>query len=194
MHKLTLSRHPFIKDVCIDTHQEKKHIIITGQNGVGKSTFLGQVRDAVKRHCTEILPNHHTTYKNDYFDVLAKYNAEPVFLKKKALETELHSKLNDVYSHGSFCELEFNSHTAVDLLKGNAAVQAFFNAKRTTKVDGVRAVETAEITPQKIDHPLSHKFKQHLVNSRSQLAFARYDGDENEAAKLEGWFTKLDEF
>ncbi|NQZ07935.1 MAG: ATP-binding protein [Algicola sp.] len=194
VHKLTLSRHPFIKDVCIDTHQEKKHIIITGQNGVGKSTFLGQIKSAIVYSKLQFTKISIDNRRSRYFKVLDAATAEKDKFKRKVLEKELELELDNVNRYSSFCDLEYDSQKAIDLLKGDAAIQAFFNAKRTTKVENVESVRTAEIESTHVDQPLSHRFKQHLVNSRSQLAFARDDGDESEAENLNVWFIKLDEF
>ncbi|MFT4925077.1 MAG: putative ATP-binding protein involved in virulence [Phenylobacterium sp.] len=194
IHKLTLSRHPYISDVCIDTKQKKKHIIITGKNGVGKSTLLNEIKSAVQVSQGDFKKHNLVSIRQAYFEHLERYQSETDPLIKRALEPKLKSQLNNVTSKATFCDLDYNNQTAVDLLKGQAAIQAFFNAKRTTEFGTVESVGSTKITPQEIDQPLSSKFKQHLVNSRSQFAFAQVDGEEEEAKNLNTWFTTLDEF
>ena len=58
----------------------------------------------------------------------------------------------------------------------------------------VTAVSSSKVDSQAIDKPLAQLFKQHLVNSRSQLAFAKDDGDEQEIKSLTAWFNQLDRF
>lgn len=159
IQKLTLSDHPYIKDACIDTQGERRHIIITGKNGVGKSTFLEEIKKRIE---------------------------------VKAKAAGVGSKF--VRASRSKCAIEFNSDTGIALLDTNNAIKAFFAAKRDLKVDKVDTVTSASIEVQPLDSPLSQQFKQYLVNSRSQLAFAKDEGEQNEVDNLEHWFTKVDDF
>jgi predicted ATPase len=194
VHQIKLSDHPFINDVCIDTHNEKKHIIITGKNGIGKSTLLHQIKSAIHHLSNRDSPNLYLYFRHEYLTVLSSYKQQTDPLKKQSEKLTLDKKLSEMNQHSSFCDLLYNNQTAVDMQRANQAVQAFFNAKRTTEFANVTGVSPAEVIPQQLDQPLAAKFKQHLVNSRSQFAFAQVEGEEEEALNLDKWFKRLNEF
>lgn len=159
--KLMLVDHPYIGDACIDTQQQKKHIIITGPNGVGKSTFLNTIKSTMQVMTNRVMTS---------IEQMEKVRTSPVH-----------------------CKLHLNSKEGFNKLN-QQAVYAFFNAKRTTEQQEVKTVSSSKVKSQDIDQPLAQLFKQHLVNSRSQLAFAKDDGDEQEVKSLMAWFEKLDQF
>lgn len=199
IHQLSVTGHPYIKDVAIDCQGEKQHIIITGKNGSGKSTFLDEVKRRVSIQFNEIRKvirsrSDINSIRQRYANALSQYNSSTEPLTKKSLHTKVQSRLASVNRYTTFCDLSFNNRTAIDLLQGNAAVQAFFNAKRTTTLEDVSAISATDIEPQAIDKPLSPNFKQHLVNSRSQLSFAKDEGDQQDIDNLSHWFKQLDLF
>jgi predicted ATP-binding protein involved in virulence len=73
-------------------------------------------------------------------------------------------------------------------------IQTSFDAKRTIKLTKVTAVKAAEVQTVNAKKSASEQFLQHLVNRKTQQAYALADGNESESDEITDWFSKLESY
>ena len=191
--EIRLAEHPYIKQKGIhiqSTNQEKRNIIITGRNGCGKSTLLKQIK-----YYLSTISKKNGIIHNDYFRS-QWLDAHQTFIKlsPKAAQyshaqddtLQKYSQLND---HGGLAGIIFNNSN-IDNFNN---VLAYFEAKRVTDLSKPENI-TAPIAKEMAigNHNSGKEFIHHLVNRRSQLAFALEDNDTSEVEEIRSWFTTLD--
>ena len=191
--EIRLAEYPYIKQKGIhiqSTNQEKRNIIITGRNGCGKSTLLKQIK-----YYLSTISKKNGIIHNDYFRS-QWLDAHQTFIKlsPKAAQyshaqddtLQKYSQLND---HGGLAGIIFNNSN-IDNFNN---VLAYFEAKRVTDLSKPENI-TAPIAKEMAigNHNSGKEFIHHLVNRRSQLAFALEDNDTSEVEEIRSWFTTLD--
>jgi predicted ATPase len=196
VYDVSLNKHPYIQDIHIDTPNTFQNIIITGKNGVGKSTFLNQLMSAIDKSKELDSSSTFHFWRKSYFELLEKRNEylDLDELSLAAIDKEIESALSSVTFHASFCDVKFSSEKALHYKNHDAAVIVYFAAKRDTKVNKITNIESPVVKPVKYDRDLASDFLKHLANCRSQLAFAMADGDNKEVNELKQWFANLDDF
>jgi len=187
--------HPFIKhsEVRIkSSDKSKKNIIITGRNGFGKSTLLR----AIKGHLQQKLGDHQNF---DQFKAQKKRQVDNFNTKKKefySLESassknklEFNNQCASIAQSGYLLDVEFNSPANAK----HQYVLSYFEARRMTDLQKPNNITAPRLNKDAIGaNTAGKKFLSHLVNRRSQLAFANEEGDKVEASYIRNWFKKLD--
>ncbi|MEZ8296495.1 AAA family ATPase [Vibrio splendidus] len=195
VYDIRLANHPYIKDLNIDSDNKFSHIIITGRNGVGKSTLLEQLLQAIEKGKKELdTYEQNSFWRRNYLETKQKYVSETDSLVKQSLHNQLLSDLSTVNFQASFCDVKFNSPKAIHLKTHGSAVIAYFPAKRINQVNQISNIGAPEVKVSNPKEDLARTFIQHLANCRSQLAFAESDGDIEDSASLRQWFNNLDSF
>lgn len=181
--------HPYVKQKLINIvvpDGERKNIIITGKNGCGKSTLL----DSIK---TNISKNGKANNRNQ--DTLDKLNLQ---LKETQFSSPMYTLLAQrakSYAEGVIRDASFVNvtYSNPELFDRKDSVLAYFEAKRMTNLTKPKHISAPNITHEVIGkHTAGQTFIHHLVNRRSQLAFANEEGGEKEAKEIRSWFDSLD--
>jgi predicted ATP-binding protein involved in virulence len=189
------SNHPYVKPNNINISipgGENKNIIITGRNGCGKSTLLRSIKGHILHKKRS---GNSASQISQFKKTVLKFTGEleslevgsPAYLEKlrninghyPAL-IDLGGFINIIYSD----EVNFNN---------DQNILAYFEAKRFINLTKPQHISTPKLTQVPIgEHTGGQKFIHHLVNRRSQLAFANEDNDNFEVQKIRQWFENLD--
>ncbi|MCP4984729.1 MAG: AAA family ATPase [Colwellia sp.] len=191
--EIHLNSHPYIKQSDIEivsSNNEKRNIIITGRNGCGKSTLLNLIKSYISASSrnNRALTAH---FKSIYDKATEKLSSIPANSPQFAVaKSEVDKAMNDFTDNGGFIKLNFfNQH----FLSDKNHVLAYFEAKRLTDLSKPQNITSSQLEPKKIgDHNAGKEFIHHLVNRRSQLAFALEDNSTAEVEEIRNWFTTLD--
>ncbi|HIF9519266.1 TPA: AAA family ATPase [Photobacterium damselae] len=192
--KVAFDSHPFIKQQNIQIESKdssKRNIIITGRNGCGKSTLLSLIKSHIRAlSSNRALPqaHFHQRYKIVSRELAETPKTDP---KYKSVKEDYDRALTDSVNYGGFANVTFSDQSLFNN-KNNAL--AYFEAKRLTDLSKPQNITAPELTEKQIgDHNAGTLFIHHLVNRRSQLAFANEDGDIEEAESIRMWFQKLNQ-
>lgn len=160
---------------------EKRHIIITGKNGTGKSTLLSSIH------------NFYINYRHDPGTGIAARKL--IELQRKGGLSVAEQKEYDIYSTqlenyvavcGVFDPLQENKPSNFDPL------HVFFHARRQMDPVQPTGITNAQLSIGGMgDAHLHQQFLQYIVNLRAQMSFARDDGDEGRANEIAKWFSDL---
>jgi len=168
--------------------KEKKHLIITGKNGSGKTSLLLEL----KQFLTQISngqDENNEKYYNDYEEIL-----KIIYDLKTSREThEVISEINKwndrIKGYGGTI-LTFNNRKNILLLNiKNKFLLSYFEAKRTIALKPPTGIEKIELKEKYgIEEKANSEFIQYIVNLKADRSFAKDDNDLETVKKIDEWF------
>lgn len=196
--KIEIENVRHLKGITIDIDEhERKHLIITGKNGSGKTSVLEAMKSYFKHHY-EISDTK--DFKNDYenLDKLLSHeligenerkliNQFKMFSGSEAVIDNLRENI-ELLAKG--VDVKLNS--SVDFIRSHY-VLIYIKSKKDSNVlvpNGVSKINLKGF--YSIDERISKYFIQHLVNLKTEASFAQLDGDTEAAQKIEHWFKNFE--
>jgi predicted ATP-binding protein involved in virulence len=180
---------------------ERKHLILTGKNGSGKTSVLLEIKNWL-----EMIEN------DIYLDIIKSMRV--VEVRGKAMRdlenngtaglsplasqvawagSVQHDKAKEKIEKYSNIELKFTSIDISDKYKKGNYILSYFGAKRKLTIDipkGINKISTRE--KYGMDENIGKEFIQHIVNLKADSSFARDDNDENTAHRIDNWFVNFE--
>ncbi|WP_404989140.1 AAA family ATPase [Clostridium culturomicium] len=203
INQIIIDKLRHLENIIIDTSDtnNKKNIIITGKNGVGKTTLLESIKQFLK-----------SLEDNIYYGITFEYKNSIEYLKKRIDEIEnginvkadnpleksrcIESMKNlqsaiDKYEKG--IKVKFNDDTdLINKFKNGDFILAYFKARRDSKVIVPEVVSTVELENNySIEADIDTKFLDYLVYLKTQQSFARNEDDMETVEAIGKWFDKF---
>lgn len=146
---------------------ERKHLLLTGKNGSGKTSCLETLVDCFKAIISNLKTPPEKQLKNDKFALL----------------------INSVINDG--VEIYFTSDWNC-LVEGNF-VLAYFPANRKANILLAKGVENVQLanTYDLSDDPTENLVK-YMVHLKTQQAYARQVGDSKTESDIQNWFNRFE--
>lgn len=172
------------------SEKERKHLILTGKNGSGKTSVL----KAITRYLESI--------QNKDFIKMKNYSVELERLEKELLKDSTdydnimeHRKLQENYNY-YFREIELDISDEVNfenLYDQGKFILAYFDAKRNPSIEIPNSVPKIQLNKSyKINEDIGNVFLKYLVYLKTQQSFARNENDEQIVDKIEKWFINFE--
>ena len=164
----------------------RQHLIITGKNGSGKTSLL----EEIKKFLAQI---ENGVYKSYFLYKKAVRNTKE-FLKHTPNDMQAVDNLKyqqSVLSYFGGTELYFsdNEIETVNKFQEGKFILAYFGAKRTDKMIVPTNVEKVNLQSiYGLDEKANVDFIRYIVSLKADRSFARDEGDEQEAKKIDDWF------
>ncbi len=173
-------------DIPIDEN-EKKHLIITGRNGSGKTSLLNALVELfqvfIKGKSLSFVEILEEELKDEKDESINKKNLQ--FLAFNKANADATGKINLKFSH---IDDIFKKVQERDL------IFAFYTANRKTKVQIPRSPEKPNLDPViKITDSKQSEFVKFLVDLKIQEALARNENAISDAKKIKEWFDNFEE-
>lgn len=174
--EININKVRHLQNIIIKLSQEKrKHLILTGKNGSGKTSVLNAIRDYLK------------VFEDADYHCIGKSPIEQLMLKKD----KILSKIGNYYK-GFKIFLNSESDTYEKYQNGNF-ILAYFDAKRLSQIEVPKSVEKVKLEDKySIDNSPCRLFVKYLVDLKTQQAFARNENDMSEVNKIEIWFKNFE--
>lgn len=172
--KISIQKLRHLENIGIDvSHDERKHLLLTGKNGTGKTTLLKAMEKT-----------------------LAAINAQKWNGYKNFIHSQNTNKFNQM-TYGNFkngIDILFNEEKDLDALFAKGAfVTAFFAATRTTSMEAAHGVEDIKLdTAYAFSHAPANLLLKYLVHLKTQQAYAISEKDAEAADSIEAWFARFE--
>lgn len=205
--KINKVRH--LQDMLIEiSDNERKHLMITGKNGSGKTSLLNAVRsNLIGIQNSQLLQI--PTWKQN-IDI---YNQEIISFESKLLDEKDEQKRiqfkNNIVSYQDQIKYYENlifQFSDVNLIINNLEfiqeeyskggfIISFFDAKRSTLLktpNGIQKLDLQEV--YRVEDKANQNFIQYLVNLKAQRSFARDDNKLQTVEEVDNWFSTFEHF
>ncbi|MFN8576109.1 MAG: AAA family ATPase [Candidatus Sericytochromatia bacterium] len=191
LEKIIINKVRHLENIEIELSSEKKHLILTGKNGSGKTSVLLAIKDLLLNLCTN----------KSYQNVLKEKN---MLLKQTDHDYKM-KRLNEIEEnrilpYTKCINLVINENNSYDfyillgkIYEKGMFITAFFDSKRISKLNipnGISKVNFKE--SYKFDDKANIDFIQYIVNLKADRSFSRDDNDLESVKKIDDWFEKFE--
>jgi len=165
-------------------NNERKHLIITGKNGCGKTSVLNEIDDLFNKLLEEQFGQHYTL----------KYVFKGYLSSLEALEKEMEDHRQQIFKF-SKVELTFSNQLEIyENIDNGKFLFTYFKSKRETKPNPVQTPTKQEFkTIYSTTEELNKTFLQYLVNLKTNQAFAQIEKDMQKVENIEKWFERFED-
>ena len=182
--------------------KELKHLILTGKNGVGKTTLLKRIQKNLEVIQDRKLDELNFEWRKFYKQ--SKENIEKIKNKNIRTNEEERSLIKNKENYEAFkqfikryedgMKLEFKNGSLIEQKYADGKfILAYFKATRNVKIDiptNVPKVVLKETYDMKDN--IGNIFLNYLVYLKTQQSFARNENEMEEVNKIQAWFDKFE--
>ncbi|MEO6692999.1 MAG: AAA family ATPase [Saprospiraceae bacterium] len=178
---------------------EKKHLIITGKNGTGKTSLL----EDINRFLSQVDTGRYQSYlaQTNNLELLELQKSQLLSQPKSATtQTRIGQLVPQITNYKKaidhFGSTILSYLNPGDLTKKVAAgdyLIAFFNAKRQTDFKVPNGINKINLKKKyTIAEKVNSDFIQYIVNLKADRSFARDDNDNETVIKIDEWFERFE--
>lgn len=194
--KITIYKLKHLENIDIYLGKdEPKHLLLTGKNGVGKTTTL----NAIKNWLRSIQSGSLSTvriFQNDIEKFSNQLKVELNEEKRIFIQNELETRYNHINSL-SCKELDLTflgeENNLGSIYKQGKFILAYYGANRKTNVEIPKGAEKVKLKETySLDENPSSIFVKYLVDLKTQQSFVRNENELDVVENIEAWFTRLE--
>lgn len=169
-----------------------KHLLITGQNGSGKTQLIKAIAEHLQLVCRDStaqrlsLDNKIDVWTNR----LKNVNSEPEKVETKQILNSLTEQKRQYFGK---VLVEFNDVLAMtDAYGNNDFILAYYETFRNPKFEEVHSIEKPDLTrPNDLSRNKVGQFLKFLADNKVQAALARNEGNLQDAENINNWFSSF---
>lgn len=184
-----------LSDMKIKLNPEKRqHLLLTGRNGSGKTSLLLEIQKFLKAindgHFISLLEKY-PEWKNRAKE---RMNAASNETKKFEEEKAYRQYVEWIEKYQNGVQVKLNDYDGLErtYTKGEF-ITAYFSAERKAKFLQPHGVEEIKLSnAYRIDNDAGSVLLKYMVHLRTQQAFARNEGDDAAAEKIQNWFDRFE--
>ena len=184
-----------LSDMKIKLNPEKRqHLLLTGRNGSGKTSLLLEIQKFLKAindgHLISLLEKY-PEWKNRAKE---RMNAASNETKKFEEEKAYRQYVEWIEEYQNGVQVKLNDYDGLErtYTKGEF-ITAYFSAERKAKFLQPHGVEEIKLSnAYRIDNDAGSVLLKYMVHLRTQQAFARNEGDDATAEKIQNWFDRFE--
>lgn len=174
-------------DFDLDMTDEKPiHLILTGNNGVGKTTFVEELYKSLSFN----VPTIHSTPRNAFLHITRE------FPDKRSIIGRLDALKNDLFFNESIQKYTSNCVVIPDNLESwHFPVMNSLGEFLVLYYPALRAqnFNTPDGSKKQQQTSTSKDFLNSMVNLKTQAAFANLDGNHDKVKAINNWFVRLED-
>ena len=186
-----------LHDISIPlSDKERKHLILTGKNGSGKTSVLDALSDFL-----DFAVSEYFKAKDEILGSIDSLQAamptgtsESEKLKRQDSENLLnfyHNKLN-IWESGAIVSCT-SFATLREKYQSGHFILAYYRADRLSEVEVSSTIENVQLKNQyALNETPGKKLVKYMVGMKATQAFAQQKGDTGRAAEIDSWFTRFE--
>ncbi|WP_430530648.1 AAA family ATPase [Bacillus cereus] len=203
--ELNINKVRHLKNVSIPLSKEtRKHLILTGKNGSGKTSLLEGILQYLEVSETssitqlsryhEWIAVHKNTLNNLKIELQNKPNDSDLLMRIEEQERYIRDNRYNIERYEEKVKLSFNTLQYIDKYYENGKyIISYFNANRNSQMDSPNGIEKTRLTPIKqIKTNANSIFLKYLVDLKAQQMFSQQAGDSHISKDIEKWFNDLE--
>jgi len=185
-----------VKDLTVPlSDTERKHLIITGKNGCGKTSLLLEINKYL--NC---LVNGKIKNRQDQINALDSFKNNLSKLKTSKQDSKTNLKIAQLNDHKrqfenllkeyGTSEIKFyNEHLLWEKTDKGSFIVIFFDATRKANIKLPNGVTKVNLQQRyNLNAQANINFIQYIVNLKAESSFARDDGDVETVSIIDTWF------
>lgn len=194
--RIKINRLKHLENISIDlSEKEPKHLLLTGKNGVGKTTTINSIKSWLRNIENGNLSSIRI-WQKDLERLSAQLENEVDHEKITLLKNQIDNTCRWIASNGSFeLDLEFagDEKKLAPFYKQGKFILAYYGANRKIDVqipNGVEKINLKEV--YSLNENPSSIFIKYLVDLKTQQSFARNESELIVVENIDAWFTRLE--
>lgn len=193
-----------VKDLSLPlSDKERKHLIITGRNGSGKTSLLLELNKYLTNIYNGKIENRRAQLsaldsKKQLLNTFSTSSDDINYGKNSRQIADVKSQINNINNYlssfGNACITFANEHLLWEKARDGTFIIAFFEAKRHAQIDIPSGISKIRLQHRYDFKEKANKhFIQYLVNLKANRSFARDDDLVDEVTSIDKWFKSFQE-
>lgn len=200
--RIRINKVRHLQDMDINIADERRHLIITGKNGSGKTSLLETIKtnlSSIQSNQLFQIPQWKNNIQN-WNKTIVHYNQqiensnneqERIRFRNEIMNLERNIKnIEQKIQYLSQVELDIKNFEFLQTeYNAGSFIIAYFDAKRSTQLqtpNGIQKIQLKDV--YQINEKANQQFIQYLVNLKAQGSFARDAKKMDTVRNIENWF------
>ena len=184
-----------LSDIKIRLNSEKRqHLLLTGKNGSGKTSLLLKIEKFLKAINDGNLIKVLEDYPRWINEAELKMNSASNENERFKAEKDYKQCLGFLEKYSDGVKVLFNDYSGIERVYHNGNfIMAYFPAERKAKFVQPKGVEDVKLAESySIDRDAGNVLLKYMVHLKTQQAYARNEGDEVVAQRIQRWFERFE--
>lgn len=181
-----------LNEFTISLGDSPKHLLITGQNGSGKTQLVKAIAEHLQLVCNDKSANR-LNIENTILSWKSAINDTTPEHQKRQYQQAIKNLEDEKKLYFGKVVIEFNDPIAMtDAYGNNDFILAYYETFRNPKFEEVHSIEKPDLTrPNDLSHNKVGQFLKFLADNKVQAALARNEGNYQDAENINNWFNSF---
>lgn len=194
--KIRIDKLRHLENIDIElSSEERKHLLLTGKNGVGKTTTLNAIKNWLRVVQSDSI-GALRIWKDEIRMLSDKLKSESNEDEKINLRNELeirYGRIDSLSSRAVDVIFSCEEKNLGAIYKQGKFILSYYGSNRQTSVEIPKGVEKLKLKETySLDESPSNIFIKYLVDLKTQQSFARNENDLKVVENIEAWFIRLE--
>lgn len=184
-----------LSDIKIKLDSNKRqHLLLTGKNGSGKTSLLLEIEKFLRAINDEKLSQVFDQYPTWINEAKKKVLSASSDSEKYAADKDLKQCLGFLKKYSDGVQINLNQYEGLEMMYHNGKfITAYFPSERKAQFMRPNGVENITLeNTYGIDESAGDILLKYMVHLKTQQAYARNEGDQMTADKIQQWFDRFD--
>lgn len=184
-----------LSDIKIKLDSNKRqHLLLTGKNGSGKTSLLLEIEKFLRAINDEKLSQVFDQYPTWINEAKKKVLSASSDSEKYAADKDLKQCLGFLKKYSDGVQINLNQYEGLEMMYHNGKfITAYFPSERKAQFMRPNGVENITLeNTYEIDESAGDILLKYMVHLKTQQAYARNEGDQTTADKIQQWFDRFD--
>lgn len=184
-----------LSDIKIKLDSNKRqHLLLTGKNGSGKTSLLLEIEKFLRAINDEKLSQVFDQYPTWINEAKKKVLFASSDSEKYAADKDLKQCLGFLKKYSDGVQINLNQYEGLEMMYHNGKfITAYFPSERKAQFMRPNGVENITLeNTYGIDESAGDILLKYMVHLKTQQAYARNEGDQTTADKIQQWFDRFD--
>ena len=185
--------HLYDIKIKLDSNK-RQHLLLTGKNGSGKTSLLLEIEKFLRAINDEKLSQVFDQYPTWINEAKKKVLSASSDSEKYAADKDLKQCLGFLKKYSDGVQINLNQYEGLEMMYHNGKfITAYFPSERKAQFMRPNGVENITLeNTYGIDESAGDILLKYMVHLKTQQAYARNEGDQTTADKIQQWFDRFD--